>query len=87
MDSSELNIETFERNHCIGFRCVFCHKDKWYFADLCMVAWVGNECMIFPFNKKKNEVSSWSEVYCNRSVALTETDLIRCIKEFCNGQA
>lgn len=86
MNETDFVIETSMHNGCDRFSCIFCHKDKWYYADLCCVKCVGNECMIFPYNKRKKDISSWVEVYCNRHVSLTEECLIDCINEFCSEE-
>lgn len=59
----------------------FKHKDKIYYADLSFV-YTCNECMIFPADEDSN-VTSWKELYVKTGIAITEENLIKCIREFC----
>lgn len=74
----DLNIKKNESTG--GQNCVFFGPDlKYYYADksFCMDVCC-SETMIFPYDKNKEEVSDWSELYCNR----TGKSLSTCIKEF-----
>ena len=66
-----------------GYSAFFEHKNKYYFADIAWTFDCGNECMIFSAAENEN-VTSWSELYCNRRLFVSEYYLMKCIKEFCS---
>lgn len=73
----ELDIK---KNHFTGGHyCVFQKGKKFFYADKSPVPYLRvMETMIFPYDKAKEEVSSWTELYCDR----TGKSLEDCIKEF-----
>jgi hypothetical protein len=74
----DLNIQKNE--YTGGRNCIFFGPDlKYYYADKSYCLDVGiQETMIFPYDKDKEEVSDWSELYCDR----TGKSLSACIEEF-----
>lgn len=60
-----------------GQYCIFQKGKDLFRADRSYVPFTGMETMIFPCDKK-GQVTSWSEVYCDRS----GKSLIDCVKEF-----
>lgn len=62
-----------------GTYCVFQKKGKFYYADRSYIPYYMGmmETMIFPCDKE-GTVTSWSELYCDRSGMSLED----CIKEF-----
>ena len=80
----ELNIQRNPFN--FGLWCCFNHNGKEYIADLCVLRYDYDnitECMIFA--AKDGQVTSWSELYCRRGLAVTEENLTACVKEFVQG--
>jgi hypothetical protein len=61
-----------------GVYCHFNDGENYYYADK---AWIGGceETMIFPTDKE-GQVTSWTELYCDRSGKSLE----ECINEFLN---
>lgn len=74
-----MNLNINKNEYTGGQNCVFFGHDlKYYYADKSYVPYIGNETMIFPYDKDKEEVSDWSELYCDR----TGKSLSSCIEEF-----
>lgn len=63
-----------------GICALFNAGDQQYYADITHLTFVGNECMIFK--AENDQVTSWSELYCNRDVDVSEESLKKCIEEF-----
>lgn len=63
---------------------LFQKDNEWFVADLAVVPYFGNECMIFR-SDKDGHVESYIEQYCDRnSDRINEDNLRRCIEEFCS---
>ncbi len=60
-----------------GQYAVFQKGEKFFYADRSYVPFIGMETMIFPCDKE-GTVTSWSELYCDRS----GMSLKDCIEEF-----
>ena len=80
----KLDIQTNPNNG--GLYCFFKHGGREYFADLCFLRYhyePETECIIFA--AKDRQVTSWSDLYCRRGLAVTEENLAACVKEFIQG--
>lgn len=78
------NIKVEQNKVTSGYCATFQYCRKEYFADLSCVMFQGMECMIFP--SENGEVTSWSELYCNRDIKrVSKESLLRCIVEFIKG--
>jgi len=65
-------------NLMTGGQCtVFQKGENFYYADCSFVPYIGLETMIFHCDKDGN-VTSWTELYCDRSGQSLED----CVKEF-----
>lgn len=62
-----------------GQYTVFQKGENFFYADRSYVPYTGMETMIFPCDKEGN-VTSWTEVYCDRTFKSLES----CVKEFLN---
>ena len=60
-----------------GQYTVFQKGENFFYADRSYVPFTGMETMIFPCDKE-GEVTSWLELYCDRSGQTLE----ECVKEF-----
>ena len=70
-----------ERNiNTNGWSCYFSHNEKKYWADLSPVGGL-NECMIFEV-LFDGSIFTQEELYCKRSLDITPTSLLACVKEF-----
>lgn len=73
------NVYKIERNSRTGgYYCIFQKGDKFYYADKSRIPFDGEETMIFPYDKDADDVSDWTDVYCDRSGKA----LLDCILEF-----
>ena len=81
MSTKEIkNLEIEPNPANSGIKATFEVEGHQFFADVCCLPFgIGNECMIFAVNDGKID---WSELYCNRSVSVSEDDLKECINEF-----
>ena len=75
---AELNIQPNRVNS--GISALFKVDGVEYYADICNVCGMYNECMIFL--AKDGQVMSWQDLYCNRDVSVCVEDLKKCIGEF-----
>lgn len=76
----EIKNLKIESNPINGGYCArFDVDDKSYYADICSLMFGGDECMIFAV---ENNQVNWSDLYCNRNVDVSESDLRYCINEF-----
>lgn len=78
MTPMELNIKRNPYNG--GLYCFFEYDGHEFYADLCLTLFDGTECMIF--HSKDQQVTNWSELYCKRSIPVTEEALTECVQEF-----
>lgn len=76
------DLEIKKNEYTGGQNCVFEHNGKWYYADKSYVPFCGIETMIFQYDKEKEEVIDWSDLYCDRSLKSLE----QCIEEFISQQ-
>lgn len=64
-----------------GTYCIFKKGEEFFYADRSYVPYTGMETMIFHCNKE-GEVTSWGELYCDRSGKSLE----KCIQEFLENE-
>lgn len=77
-----MNIKITHSTERKAISAIFSVGDNWFYADVANLPYIGNECEIFKADKEWN-VTDWIELYCNRDVEVSESFLLRCIKEFC----
>ena len=81
--NTDVEIKRIFKNEMSGgYSAYFKYKNKYYYADISCTLDCGNECMIFSADENEN-VTDWTDLYCNHNVFISEDDLIKCIKEFC----
>ena len=79
MNDKTANTNTYniQRNLINGGQyCFFTHNGKEYYADKAYTFDHGEETMIFA--SENNQVTNWTELYCDRSGKSLES----CIEEF-----
>lgn len=72
-----MQLEMIDNLQTGGKSCYFQKGDEFYYADCSYVPFIGMETMIFPCDEN-HEVTSWLEVYCDRS----GKSLQSCVDEF-----
>mgnify|MGYP003291947542 CR=1 FL=1 len=75
-------IENHEKG---GLCCYFQVGDKYFFASLRRIEFVGNECMIFRANSE-GVVTDWSGEFTRRELRVSVEDMIECMEDFKNGE-